>query len=778
MDISEQYVDLDRRFQDLTKEEQADPSLLAMKEGWEHAQGINWNKILESERVIILAEAGSGKTRELQAQARKLSGQGKPAFFIPIEMLDKQGVREYLTTEPGEAERFDKWLSDPESICWFFLDSVDELKLVQGKLERALGKMTSALGVHAERARIIVTCRPTDWQPVQDMEMFRRKLPESKEPPTTEKNSKDLFLAPFKENSKEPEQEKEKSPKSRCIVLLPLDRKRIKDYATTKGVKNSKAFLDEIHRRDAWSFARRPLDLQGLVDMWNDSDKIGTRLEQHEISIEKSLRDNPDRPSNEILSADKAKEGLERLALSMLLTKTRTIRSPEQTTMKNDIGSLDATSILTDWSTPQVKALLRLPIFDPATYGRVRFHHRSIQEFLAARRLLHLREKNLTIRQLKTLLFADTYGEKIIIPTMRPVAAWLSNWNSDICKEVLLREPEVLILHGDPESLPLNIRKELIGNYVSAYGEGGWRGLEMPIAEIQRLAQTDLASDINTHLAQNYENEEAKEFLLKLVWLGAVEDCADSAYQAAMDNTLSIYARSTAIKALAECNQGDLLRKIADDILSDQSRWPDRIIHYEINSIFPDIISIQELEQLIRRTPEPSRNTIGGLSRTIYNLIDSLEEENTHASELRNLLTTLVWEGREESRWYDPSSRFGYLTPSLTRLCQREIEKEGKINPDLIRSCSIANRFHDDRHFGREDLEKTRESFSKHLNARAETFWTELEIIDAIDENKDSHNRLYHAMHDGLITNLLDSDWDWLLQALKTTNDSGGVAAR
>lgn len=768
--MDEQYVSLDRSFRDLSKEEEIEPSLLSHISGWEHAEGTSWGELLKSERVVILAEAGSGKTKEMLAQADTLVNQGETAFFIPIEELDKQGVREYLTSEPGHAERFDSWsASSEDKPAWFFLDSVDELKLVQGKLDRALGKMTSALGTNSNHARIIVSCRPTDWQPIQDMAMLRRKLPESAEPTPSEKTEEEMFLAPIRREKEENKEEENKPSKSRCVILLPLDKKRIEIYANAKGVKNSKAFLEEIERKEAWSFARRPLDLQSLVDMWNSSEKIGTLREQHENGIENSLKDNPERPDNGVISAEKALDGVERLALAMTLTKKRTIRSPEQSTETPNPASLDASEILTGWTEAEVKALLRRPIFDPATYGRVRFHHRSIQEYLTAGRLSRLKEQNLTKRQLNNLLFADTYGDKVVIPTMQAVAAWLSIWNPDVCREVLNREPEVLVLHGDPESLSLDVRSELIKNYVTAYSQGGWRGLEMPVGEVQRLAHADLASDINTYLEQNHENEEVIEFLLKLVWLGGIQDCADAAFKAALDESLGAYSRTLAIKALGACDRNDLLRKITDEILANEERWQNRVIHSAVENLYPGIISTQELEQLIRRTPEP-RNTTGGFSWALYNKLGIPLEDETLEIEITNMLTELIWEGREESRWYDPSSSFGYLSASLAKLCNKQIKKAKSIPPALIRPCVVANRFHGDHYSGRDELKQIREEFLKNTSVRESTFWTELETIDAISEDERSSHRMYHALHDGLITNFQDEDWDWLLTALKNRN--------
>ncbi len=763
--MDEQYVFLDRRFRDLTKDEEIEPSLLSHIEGWGHDQGTPWGEILKSERVVILAEAGSGKTKEMLAQAEYLINQGHTAFFIPIEELDTQGVKEYLTSEPGHAERFDNWLANPEvNPAWFFLDSVDELKLVQGRLERAFGRMTSALGAYAHHAHIIVSCRPTDWQPIQDMAIFRRKLPESIEPASIEKTEQEMFLAPIRHEKEEKKEGESKLPKSRCVILLPLDNKRIEIYANVKGVKNSKAFLEEVERKEAWAFARHPLDLQSLVDMWNSSEKIGTLKEQHENNIENSLKDDPERPDNGVISAEKARDGVERLALAMTLTKKRTIRSPEQSTETPNLQSLDAFTILTDWTEAEVKALLRRPIFDPATYGRVRFHHRSIQEYLTARRLSRLQENNLTKRQLNNLLFADTYGERVVIPTMRAVTAWISIGNPDVCRELLSREPEVLVLYGDPESLLINVRRELIKGYVTTYSQGSWRGLEMPIGEVQRLAHTDLATDINTYLEQKHENEEVIEFLLKLIWLGGISDCADAALKTAMDESLGASSRVLAIRALDACGRDDLLHNVAKDIIANEERWQDCVIHSAIENLYPNIISTKELEQLIRRTPEP-KSVTDGFSWVLRNLDIPLEKE-TLEIELINLLTELIWEGCEESQWHAPSSSFGYLSASLARFCKKQIEKTKVISPALMRSVVIANRFNGGNYSRLDELEIIREVILKEPSLRETAFWTELETMDAIPKNEKSWKRMYHVLNDGLMTNLQYIDWVWLLATL------------
>ncbi|GAA0623977.1 hypothetical protein GCM10009422_20300 [Brevundimonas kwangchunensis] len=766
MTTRETFIELARRFRDLTDKEREDPVNLAFWGFHESKLGSGWDELLKSERVVILAEAGSGKTREMQTQTQRLLAEGKAAFFIPVEALDREGVRPYLATNKATEKRFDEWLTDPEQEAWFFIDAVDELKLTDGKLSSALGKLAGALGEHQPRAHVLVSCRPTDWRPVQDMETFETLLPVTAPAVEQPLTGEEGFLAPFdKSVEASPPPQKKAVEQARCVFLLPLDRQQIEAFAKARGVVDTKAFLEELHRRDGWTFARRPLDLQGLIDTWRESGKLGSRREQHEADVTLSLRDDPERADQHVLTPEKALEGAERLALAMLLARERTIRAPEQAVAStSEQSSLNAETVLSNWTPQQVKTLLRRAIFDPATYGRVRFHHRSVQEYLAACRLVHLREQGLPTRQLWKLLFADTYGEKVLVPSMRPVAAWLANSDSQIAKEILRREPEALILHGDPETLPLATRIALVRAYVAAYSGGDWRGLEMPIAEVQRLARSDLKDVVRECWAQAYENEEVREFLLKVIWLGAIADCADLANEALWDKALGPHARVVASRALEDCKRYDLLILATKDIAASSTRWPDRVVYGFVAGVFPQAVSAKDLVKIVKRTPEPKK-TVGGFSWALLTQAGELDPLAKTTTELRKRLQELVWEGRSGSDWWQPRSQFGYLTPALAKICHRQLA--ASIHDKALLSAAVtASRFHDERVLGREDLQELRTWCAGSDISRETAFWLEVEAMNQIAPTKDIRNWVYHAQHHGLIGHLVAADWAWLIKGL------------
>jgi hypothetical protein len=82
----------------------------------ESSDGIHWDKLLTFPRVVILAEAGSGKTEEIKHQSKELLKEKAYSFFLRLE-----DVREdfEIAFEVGDLGLFQKWL-DSDKIAYFF----------------------------------------------------------------------------------------------------------------------------------------------------------------------------------------------------------------------------------------------------------------------------------------------------------------------------------------------------------------------------------------------------------------------------------------------------------------------------------------------------------------------------------------------------------------------------------------------------------------------------------------------------------------------------------
>ena len=234
---------IQRSFSDLSAEEVADieKASVLVRVGWRGSFG--WDELLQSDRVLIVSEAGAGKTYECQAQQAKLWKAGEPAFFLDLATLAGSSVREMLNQE--QEERFEAWLRSQSEVATFFLDSIDELKLTLGKFDQALKRLNKALAGQLGRARIIITTRPV---PV-DRELIVRHLPipaSAAVEPTAE-----AFADMVMDRSKKEPPDDSKPKAWRNVGLMPLSREQMREFAVVQRVPDPDALLADIRRRDA-----------------------------------------------------------------------------------------------------------------------------------------------------------------------------------------------------------------------------------------------------------------------------------------------------------------------------------------------------------------------------------------------------------------------------------------------------------------------------------------------------------------------------------------------
>jgi|SRR5579872_3380827 len=89
-------IPLDRRFFEWRDDGVSDPDLLAR---WGRSKDLMpWDAVLAHRRVVLLAEAGSGKTEEMREQARLRTASGQSAVYATVEDVARDGLDGALDT--------------------------------------------------------------------------------------------------------------------------------------------------------------------------------------------------------------------------------------------------------------------------------------------------------------------------------------------------------------------------------------------------------------------------------------------------------------------------------------------------------------------------------------------------------------------------------------------------------------------------------------------------------------------------------------------------------
>jgi hypothetical protein len=588
---------------------------------------LHWDDLLKGYRTVILSEAGTGKTEEIRQTAKCLRAEEKKAFFMRLEHIPDDFEDAF---EVGTFEEFTEWLASTDE-GWLLLDSVDEARLRNpGDFERAVRKLGRRIQAATARAHIVLTGRTSAWRARTDLELCERHLPFA--PETTrlvahepsEEGSLDDALA-VEAFDTEDSEKKEMPSAFRIVTLDDLSTSQTKVFSQARGVTDTQAFLEEIERADAESFTTRPQDLEELVDFWKKEHRIGTRLELMQNSVQRRLeeRDQNHREAQP-LPAVRVREGARLLAAASILGKEPTIQVPDGS--HNNRG-IPVRMVLSDWNDRDQQTLLSRPIFDEAIYGTVRFHHRSVREFLAAEWLAQLLERSVSRREIEALLFRVQYGVEVVVPTMRPVLPWLAILDDRIRGRILRIAPEVLFEGGDPSALPLATRKATLFEVCKELASGKSGRSALDYAAVQRFANPDLAEDIRALLKAYASNAELVSFLVRMVWLGRLGSLKNEAKALALSPTTAGDTRTAAIRALRAVatteDLGDLRTTFVRETPVLKRNWLSEIV--TASSPTPETTAWL-LEALAKAAPK-KRFTVDSLTAAVASFVETASIE-------------------------------------------------------------------------------------------------------------------------------------------------------
>ncbi|MBY3483350.1 NACHT domain-containing protein [Rhizobium laguerreae] len=675
------FVDLDRRFVQL------DDGLGGDMDDWIYAgPGIGWEALAKERRAIVLAEAGAGKTQEIKAAVRKLRESGKVAFFLRLEELS-DGVTQasFDGADTGSLRELDTWLNETDT-GWFMLDSVDEARLGSAKnFQRAIKHLSGKLGDAAQRANIIITSRASEWRPESDLRLVNNFLPLPDTGETASHSNADNLERIF-DSVTEAVDGMETRTGARVYTLLPLNEPRIRQLAAHFGVNDTNSFYHAVERADAVGFASRPKDLEDLAEYWLQNGSIGGQLELVESDIALKLKErDQDRAQARPLASDSARFGAKILAAASSLLRDQQFRVPET---DSDLDGIDVGAILSMWTEVNCQTLLSRPIFDEAIYGRVRFHHRSVREYLAAEWIVELLEQGNSRRQVEQLFFKSQYGIDLIIPAMRPLLPWIALKDERIRNKLARIAPEVLTEGGDPSAFPANFREALIRDICSRRNRERSGGL-LDAAAVRRMATNDLGPAISELLSAYEDDEVVRVTLLRMAWQGNMQECLDQAKAFALGTSYDGITRGAAIQVVAATAGTAESAQFRDNLLGSLGER-DLVVFGECLRSLGPILDTKVAIDVAANLLGPDKYGFQSLKGRFVAFVNGLP-----LAECRTVVDEILVKLREapfkEGRNYKVSDKAYWLLPVAARACERLVEAKDAfaLSPNALDVMSL-----------------------------------------------------------------------------------------
>ncbi|WP_375282927.1 NACHT domain-containing protein [Marinicauda pacifica] len=609
--LSGYYIDLDRTFRELGEVEDDQSEYLALLGRSNYKK---WPDLLEYRRVIVLSEAGSGKTEEIRNAAKRLISEGKPAFFLRLEHITE--AIDDIAFEEGSLSAFEAWLrSDDEG--WLFLDSVDEARLRDpGDFEKAIKRIGRKVASAKQRLHLVVTGRASAWRPKTDRALCAREIPF--DPTVTPPNGESSDAG----QASKSEPQADTSSSFLVVALNDLDRRQVDTFLQTRSISDTKAFLEAVERADAWSFTTRPQDLEELIGFWAQNQKIGSRLEIIEASVNRRLAERDQtRDEAKPISFQRLKDAACRLAGASVLTTEANIQVPDGAALQPGLSSRD---ILPDWTAPNISVLLERPVFDEAIYGTVRFHHRSVREYLAALWFRDLLAKPTSRQAIEQLFFRTQYGLEVVVPRLRPILPWLAIFDQRILERVEQIEPEVLFEGGDPSQLAPETRRRLLRFVCARLAENRSSRSVTDYAAVQRFAAEDIAHDIKKLIKQYQGAPEVLSFLVRMIWQGELEGAAPEAIAIAANPTSEKYLRIAAFRAVDGVGSTANLDAIRTTFAAEGASLKRDWLAELLSSAPATPHNIGWLDQCLRKVGESNPHRLDGLDDAVTGFVSRL----------------------------------------------------------------------------------------------------------------------------------------------------------
>lgn len=648
---SDAFIDLDRTFSKIRMDSDiSDDTDLSSRHG--KSGDLRWPDLLDHHRVVLLSEAGSGKTAEIRNATHRLRAEGKTAFFVRIENVMAQ--LEDAFEEYGSYDDFERWrISDTEG--WLLLDSVDEARLGDPReFENAIRKLGRLTKDIRAKAHILITGRSTAWRAVTDLATCERAF---------EFDANPRQALPAEDGSVEGSVRTtatETVPDSSFLVVTldDIHGEQIDRFLEATCVKNVRAFRTAVERKEAESLTTRPLDFLELVDFWHEHRRIGTRLELMKSSINRRLEErDQDRAELKPIAPGRLREGVRLLAAATTLGQNAAIRVPDGDAKKKGVP---VRSVLIGWNDADAGALLSRPIFEAGIYGTVRFHHRTVREYLAAEWLHELIRGSSSRVKIENLFFRTQYGLQVINPSMRPVLPWLAILDERIRMRLEELAPEVFFEGGDPSELPLSTRQNILRKACEQLAQSAHSWAMTGYTAVQRFAHSDLTDDINELLLRYRSNDDIVWFLLRMVWHGEVGGAIAEVKQFSL-HAQHKYTRLAAMRAIIDLGTAQDIADVRRGLLAGEVKVNREWLAEVIDGLILDGVWLPWLLQAIERTTKKER--FSGRDTLVMKLSSLAEESSLEqlSALIRGLAGLLDKPPLKEQGFSAISKRFRWL---------------------------------------------------------------------------------------------------------------------
>lgn len=517
----------------------------------DEVQEVPTEALAQFNACVLLGGAGMGKTTEMKRLARSERSNGRR-------------VREFRMAEYGTAlrEKLDAIGSGLSAGDVVFLDSLDEVQTQMKSAALVLAGWMREV-IPSKQIALRISCRPAVW-PKMLTDVLREFYPDTP-----------------------------------VASLESIEHADIGRIAASEGASDAAAFLTEVQRCRAMSFAGQPLALQLLIRHFKAHGNLPpSRIELFQMAAQSLARERQDRRDAGTAgphSGDQILETAERVACFMALSGKDVIDL-------TDIPSPESIS-LHEMSEPRgapaqldhgiLAAVGSSGLCSSEGEGRFRFLHRQLTEYLAGRRLARLLP-----HQAKALLANSMGVQAGVAGPLRETAAFAAAHQPEIATWISSTDPEVI---GMSEIGSPALRRQALLGLLNLFRHQqltddllGWKDS----LEFSGFQYQGIEADLRAVLVEAPRpHEDVLECVLHAIRSLELATMSDDLVMVILDATMPFELRMLASYALVDFGTVDARQRLRPFLGGDDPR----LRGVAIRALWPGQLNDQELLDAMRR---------------------------------------------------------------------------------------------------------------------------------------------------------------------------------
>jgi hypothetical protein len=251
---------------------------------------------------------------------------------------------------------------------------------------------------------------------------------------------------------------------------------------------------------------------------------------------------------------------------------------------------------------------------------------------------------------------------------------WLILLDDEIRRRALEIHPEIAVEDGEPSRLPLPERQRILGDIVRRIVLNEDDHAARDNSAIARIANTDLAEDVQQLIIEYSDNDDAIFFLGRLVWQGEMAGCVDSLIAIAADSTRGIYARIASARAVMASGSTKQKQCLWQKLNNSDAQIPRELLAELIEGAALDCENVKQLVISLGKLPLYERFKVSGLRRALHAFVERLPigtGQKEIISFINGLSCYLEKEPYVERRECHVSKEYAWLMAPATHAVER-----------------------------------------------------------------------------------------------------------